>query len=197
MISSRQDFYEYIEADKLNYRRLTQKRKFLLTRITSTPLSDQSKIWAYIRTMRKVEFLLNRNCILSRFFAAFYLHKLRALSRITGFQIRPNCIGKGLTIWHWGTIIINGRTRIGDFCTLHPGIVIGEKSAGDKCPIIGDYVTIFSGVNISGNIEIGDDVIIAPNSVVTKSVPSHSIIAGAPAKIIKSRKNMNSPWIRV
>lgn len=196
MISSRQEYLDYIEADQKNYWRLTQKRKFLKTRITSTPSSDQSKIWAYIRTMRKVELFLNRNSFFSLLWAAFYMHKLRVLSRITGFQIRPNSIGKGLTIWHWGHIIID-KAKLGNYCTLHPGIVIGGKGINDPHPIIGDYVTIYSGVNISGSIEIGDDVIIAPNSVVTKNIPSHSMVAGIPAKIIKTRKNMNSPWIRV
>ena len=196
MISSRQDFLEYIEADKKNYWRLTQKGKYLKTRITSTPSSDQSKIWAYIKTMRKVEMYLNRKGFISHLFAAFYMHKLRALARITGFQIRPNSIGKGLTIWHWGPIII-GRAKLGNYCTLHSGIVIGGKGLNDPRPKIGNYVTIYSGVNISGSIEIGDDVIIAPNSVVVKSIPSHSMVAGIPAKIIKTRKNMNSPWIRV
>ena len=196
MILSRKDYLEYIEADRKNYWRLTQKERYLKTRITSTPSSDQSKIWAYIKTMRKVELLLNRNSIFSHFIAAFYMHRLRVLSRITGFQIRPNSIGKGLTIWHWGPIII-GRAKLCNYCTLHSGIVIGGKSTNDQRPIIGDYVTIFSGVNISGSIEIGDDVIIAPNSVVTKSIPSHSIVAGVPAKIIKTRDNMNSSWVRV
>ncbi len=196
MISSRKDYKEYVEADKTNFKRLTHKKKYLLTRITSTPSSDQSKIWAYIKTMRKVELFLNNNNYVSQFFAVFYMHKLRVLSRITGFQIRPNSIGKGLTIWHWGTIII-GRARIGDYCTLHPNIVIGGKTMKDPRPIIGSHVTIYSGVNISGSIEIGDDVIIGPNSVVTKSIPSHSVVAGVPAKIIKTRENMNSSWVRV
>lgn len=196
MILSRKDYLDYIEADGKNYCRLTQKGKYLKTRITSTPSSDQSKIWAYIKTMRKVELFLNKKSLFSNLFAAFYMHKLRVLSRITGFQIRPNSIGKGLTIWHWGPIII-GRAKIGNYCTLHSSIVIGGKSVNDQRPIIGDYVTIYSGVNISGSIVIGDDVVIAPNSVVTKSIPSHSMVAGAPAKVIKIREDMNSPWVRV
>jgi acetyltransferase-like isoleucine patch superfamily enzyme len=36
------------------------------------------------------------------------------------------------------------------------------------------------------NVTIGDEVIVAAGSVVTKDVPSNSIVAGNPAKIIKS-----------
>ena len=45
---------------------------------------------------------------------------------------------------------------------------------------IGDKVTILGGVTI------GDNVIIAANAVVTKDVPSNSIAAGIPAKVVKT-----------
>ena len=195
MILSRQDYKDYLDADRKNYSRLTTKGQWLKTRVTSTPVSDQSKIWAYIKTLRKVELLLNQNGALAHFLAALSMHRLRVLSRITGFQIRPNTIGKGLTIWHWGPIIIRGE--IGEYCTLHPGIVIGERTLHGACPKIGNHVIIYSGVNINGSVEIGDDVIIAPNTVVTKSIPSHSMVAGVPARIIKTRVDMGSEWVRV
>nr|WP_297677849.1 hypothetical protein [uncultured Bacteroides sp.] len=51
---------------------------------------------------------------------------------------------------------------------------------------MGNNVTINSGSRIIGNgIVIGDNVIIAPGAVVTKSIPSNSVVAGVPAKIIK------------
>ena len=36
-----------------------------------------------------------------------------------------------------------------------------------------------------GKIFIGDNVIIAPNSVVQKNIPSNVIVGGIPAKVIK------------
>jgi acetyltransferase-like isoleucine patch superfamily enzyme len=47
---------------------------------------------------------------------------------------------------------------------------------------IGDKVTILSGVSI------GNNVIVAANSVVTKSVPSNCIVAGTPAIIVKRHR---------
>ena len=35
-------------------------------------------------------------------------------------------------------------------------------------------------------IKIGDEVIVGSGAIVTKDVPSHSIVAGNPARIIKS-----------
>lgn len=116
----------------------------------------------------------------------YNLRKLRALSRVTGFQIPPNTIGQGLTIWHWGPLIVNGNSRIGENCTIRPDVVIGYKDRNGVAPIIGNNVTINSGSRIIGNgIVIGDNVIIAPGAVVTKSIPSNSVVAGVPAKIIK------------
>ena len=53
------------------------------------------------------------------------------------------------------------------------GVVIGNNVW------IGDKVTILSGTTI------GDNVIIAANSVVTKNVPNNTIVAGCPAIIVK------------
>lgn len=47
---------------------------------------------------------------------------------------------------------------------------------------IGDKATILPGVTI------GDGSIIGANSVVTKDVPAYSVVAGNPAKIIKTIK---------
>ncbi len=53
------------------------------------------------------------------------------------------------------------------------GILIGNNCW------IGDKATILGGVTI------GNNVIVAANSVVTKSIPNNCIVAGIPAKIIK------------
>jgi len=50
--------------------------------------------------------------------------------------------------------------------------------------VIGDNVWIGEGVCIMPNVNIGNNCIIGANSVVTKSFPENSVIAGNPAKII-------------
>lgn len=54
----------------------------------------------------------------------------------------------------------------------------GEISIGRNV-WIGDKVSILSGVSI------GDNVIIGAGSIVTHNIPSNSLVAGAPAKVIK------------
>jgi serine O-acetyltransferase len=115
----------------------------------------------------------------------YYRWKLNRLAYKTGFQIPPNVVGPGLTIWHWGTIIINERTRIGKNVVLNPLVVIGHKTPGGGCPIIGDDCFIGCGAKIFGDIRIGNHVTIAPNAVVVKNVPDGMTVGGIPAKSLK------------
>lgn len=50
--------------------------------------------------------------------------------------------------------------------------------------VIGDNVWIGEGVCIMPDVNIGNNCIIGANSIVTKSFPKNSVIAGNPAKII-------------
>lgn len=62
------------------------------------------------------------------------------------------------------------------------GIRVGEINIGSNC-VIGMGARIMAN---GKHINIGDDVIIGANAVVTKDIPSNSIAVGIPAKI-KSR----------
>ena len=48
-----------------------------------------------------------------------------------------------------------------------------------------------SRIKIGNRVSIGDDVIVCPGSVVSKSIPSGSIVAGNPAKVIGMNKKQN------
>jgi len=60
-----------------------------------------------------------------------------------------------------------------------PLVSKGGISIGDRV-WVGDKVSILSGVTI------GESAIIGANSVVTKDVPAFSVVAGIPAKVIKT-----------
>jgi acetyltransferase-like isoleucine patch superfamily enzyme len=51
---------------------------------------------------------------------------------------------------------------------------------------IGENVWIGAKCTIVGGVTIGDDVVVAANSVVTKDLPSHCMAAGAPARVVRS-----------
>ena len=50
--------------------------------------------------------------------------------------------------------------------------------------VIGDWVYIGTGSQILPGVTIEDHVLVAAGSIVTKSIPAGSIVAGNPAKII-------------
>lgn len=50
--------------------------------------------------------------------------------------------------------------------------------------IIGDNVDLTIGSKIIGGVTIGNNVIVAPNSVVVKNVPDNAVVSGVPARIL-------------
>ena len=187
MLKTLTDLHDFIKADeKLFYSKRKKGLNMIRHHIHTSPISDDKYIWNYIETLRYCEYHINNDGFLHKFFRIYYLWKLRKMSIITGFQIPPNTIDKGLTIYHWGPIIINSKTRIGKNCILNPMVVIGHKSPGEPAPRIGNNVFIGAGAKIIGDITIGDNVIIGQNVVVNKSVKSDSIVVvEQPRHIIK------------
>lgn len=104
-----------------------------------------------------------------------------------GFQIGGK-IGKGFYIGHFGTIVVNPETVIGENCNIAHGVTIGVTRRGLKAgvPEIGNEVWIGTGSVIVGKIKIGSNVLIAPCSYVNFDVPDNSIVIGNPAVIKKS-----------
>jgi serine O-acetyltransferase len=104
-----------------------------------------------------------------------------------GFQIPTTTeIGEGFYIGHYGAIVINEKTKIGKNCTIANGITIGQANRGKLkgYPTIGDNVFIGTGSVIVGNINLGSNVLIAPNSFVNIDIPDNSLVIGNPCKII-------------
>lgn len=106
-------------------------------------------------------------------------------------QIEP-----GLYIGHPYGITINPNASIGKNCNIHKGVTIGQENRGKRrgAPTLGDRVWIGINSTIVGNITIGDDVLIAPNSYVNCDVPSHSVVLGNPCRIIP-RENATEGYI--
>lgn len=83
---------------------------------------------------------------------------------------------------------------MGENCQIYQQVTIGNNGG---IPTIGNNVEICAGAKVIGPITIGDDVVIGANAVVTKNIPSHSVVVGIPAKIIKTRDSINQPWRRI
>lgn len=105
-------------------------------------------------------------------------------------------IGGGLFINHPYCIAINDNCVIGKNVNITKGVTIGATQRGKRkgVPIIGNEVWIGANATIVGDISIGDDVLIAPNTYVNFDVPPHSIVLGSPGKIIQ-RENAVEAYV--
>lgn len=197
MIRTRKELRECLIEDGKNFKLVAfiPWYKRLTYRLNVHPNSDQLHIWKYIYHLRHFELYVNirregkgfwkyRHLLLE----TYHRFRLQHEGYMTGLQIPPNTIAAGLTIWHYGYIIINPLVRIGKGCTLYPGVLIGHKNVGEPAPIIGDNCFIASGAKIIGAIKIGNNVTIAQNAVVTKDIPDNVVVGGVPAKIIKQKE---------
>jgi len=183
MILSKKDYIRYVEADKkaMGYRKKSllkdwARRIFNWERIL---MED------YIIMLRKLEYLQNikKNPLqYLRYGIVFYRYRRKCIKLL--INIPTNVAGPGLVIYHLGPITINKRVRIGSNCTLQPGVVIGQTSE-ENVPVIGDNVYFGPGAKVIGKVRVGNNVIIAPNSVVVKDVPDNCVVSGIPAQIIK------------
>lgn len=132
-----------------------------------------------------------------RLVQTFYRLLLHRMARKYGLEISWRTkIGKGFYLGHAYNITINPQAVIGEYCNLHKGVTIGQVNRGTKkgTPTIGDYVWIGVNATIVGNINIGSDVLIAPNSFVNCDIPSHSVVFGNPCQI-KHRENATEGYI--
>lgn len=111
-------------------------------------------------------------------------------------------IGTGCAFGAYNHITCANRIIIGDNLLTGKWVTITDNSHGytdknvlmtnpiyrpllSKGPvIIGNNVWIGDKVTILPNVKIGDGAVIAANSVVTKDVPSYSVVGGTPAKIL-------------
>ncbi|MBU0924984.1 serine acetyltransferase [bacterium] len=138
---------------------------------------------------------------LQKFANKLYLYKIPIVPKIIYYiqfilfnsSVPYKCkIGKNTKFAYGGIgVVIHERAEIGDNCIIGQGITIGGKSKETNVPKIGNNVYIAAGSRIIGNVTIGDDVVIGANSVITKDIPSNCIVAGIPAKIIKTDIKMS------
>jgi serine O-acetyltransferase len=113
---------------------------------------------------------------------------LRVVTRIVaGVDIAPTVrIGPGLYIGHPGAVHIHEAVVMGVNCNLPHDVTMGIGGMGRRrgTPRLGQCVFISPGAKIYGSIEIGDYVVIGPNAVVTRSIPSCSVVGGIPGRIV-------------
>lgn len=150
--------------------------------------SENACAYRYIKAMRYCEYHFNnRTRVIHQLLYFFYRIKLNNLGIKYNLNIKINTCGYGLRLMHiTGGILLNAKS-IGNYCGFNSGVLLGNKGKIDAKPICGDFVAFGPGAKALGNISIGSNVFVAANAVVTKDVPSNSIVGGIPAKVIRER----------
>lgn len=186
-----------------NINKIERKSKIICLKKSNFQLAKSSKIILNGTLMfsdndingstRQSNLRMDKDSILEikKFFSIYYgadiiLFKGAKLNLGSGFfnsNIKIRCherieIGEDVAISHDVTIMDSDA---------HEGLWEGyEKTKPIK---IGNHVWIGTRVTILKGVTIGDNAIIAAGSVVTKDVPNNTIVAGVPAKVIKTDIN--------
>ncbi|MBR5177116.1 MAG: serine acetyltransferase [Bacteroidales bacterium] len=176
MIQSKEDLYHYLKQDRImNW---ADGKVDLIHAIKNVILPN--KRLRYLRILRKAEYYTNNNNVLQY----WYQYRLLRLGLRLGYSIPINVFGPGLSLPHYGTIIVHINSKIGSNCRLHACVNIGAK--GGKAPTLGDNVYIGPSAVVFGDIHIADNITIGANATVNKSFNVENVaIAGSPAHVIK------------
>lgn len=140
----------------------------------------------YVHFLRKEEqYTLQAPCAL---LAYWYKGRKNRLGAKLGFIISAGCFGEGLKLEHYGSVIVNPKSRIGKNCIIHGNCCIGSNGGyPDYSPVIGDNVDIGQNAQILGGITIADNVRIGAGAVVVKDVLTPGVtVVGVPGRIIES-----------
>ncbi|PHV65368.1 serine acetyltransferase [Williamsia muralis] len=147
----------------------------------------------YQRVMRDVEFLYSAGRPRLANIRRAYL---KLIGMFLGISIPPGTFDGGLSIPHYGSVIVNDKVRAGRFCRIHSGTNLGETS--DGAPTLGDGVYIGPGAVLYGPISIGAGAVIGANSVVNQDVPPSTLAAGSPARLMRHNNppDVMPSWIQ-
>lgn len=183
-IQSKKELQFYIKADRIINRgwgkiSMTNRIKHIFS---------PDYIMRFLVSMRWLSYLSNKKRkLLPHFLLIKIYHEMRfrKLGVKLGYTIGPDCFGYGLCLPHYGTIIVGQTNKIGNYACLHPCTCITNMNSK-----IGNGLFMGVGSKIIKSIKAGNNVSIGANSVVFYNVGSNKLIAGIPAKEIKSMQ----PW---
>lgn len=185
MIHSKQDLREYLIRDNGGY----GAKPFYYRWLKALGGSENYRIFEFFRILRHYEYHLNtgkRLGLLLAFWKFRYNHA-RIWSQIT---VAPNAIGPGVRMVHPGYLRADEWVHIGENCTILPNVFFGKRRSmvmDNEVEItVGNNVYISTGVIVLGPVRIGNNVIIGAGALVNKDVPDNVVVAGVPAKVIKT-----------
>src|SRR2546425_1158287 len=99
-------------------------------------------------------------------------------------------VGEGTQIWHW--VQVREGATIGDRVFVGPHVCFtndlsprADSTDWEIVPTrVEDGASIGANATVLCGITIGRNAMVAAGSVVTRDVPAHALVAGAPAKVV-------------
>lgn len=181
--------------------------KAILFRPRLGKLGEHSYIYLPRQIMNKKLIEVGRNCRIGKFSV------FEAITKNGAQNFVPEIIlGNDVYVGRYCQIYSIDSIRIGDGCVLSEYVYLSDSAHGfdpygglimqqdleSKGPIfIGRNTFLGYGVSVMPGVTLGENCIVGTRSVVTKSFPDFSMIAGSPAKIIKRYCKDKREWIAV
>ena len=95
-------------------------------------------------------------------------------------------LGENTRLYHGGLgVTIHENSVIGKNCHIYTCVTLGGTNNRYTQIVVGNNVMIGTGAKIIGSVQIGDNVVIAANSVVLENIPKDCLVAGVPSRIKK------------
>ncbi len=185
MITTKQELRNAINADRARYH---LRKPFFLGWFFG---DENYNALRFLNVLRHLEYYTNRpKNLLTIVPWIYYFLRHRRMRIKYGLYISVNTIEPGIYIPHYRGGVYANCQHMGHNCIISSGCVLGTKTGRKGGPIVGNNVEIAIGAKVIGPIKIGNNVIIAPNSVVIKDVPDDCIVSGIPAQIIKMNRTV-------
>ena len=170
-------------------------RAFYIERALGTSIALSARLDIVPRLFAKFKnkvfpFVVGEGCIIDQRVAINTWRGPVTLSRGCSLGIDTVCVGP--TTIDEGTVVAQGVYIYSDNRSVDTEGVKTADTVEVKPLTIGKGVWIGAGARIMPSVIIGDGSIIAAGAVVTREVPAHTLMAGVPAKAIKSLNNIEA-----